>query len=689
LTGANGYRPWRVLHVDLAEGVPELRADPQIGGVHAVVWWRGIPLGQLDILAGQLPVSREHLTAAALQRIAPAVGDRLLSRGFTARRPPQVAAREVADFAELLALERPLQQLERKLGERWRSLDPSTRVSVVVCTRERPHELARCQAAIRAQSLPPHEVVVVDNAPESDATRELAARMPDVRYVREPRRGQAVARNTGIRETSGELVAFTDDDVVVHPEWLRRLVPAFDEPDVMCATGLVLPAELETEPQWFFEHVFGGFGQGYRAIRFDRTFFEAGLSHGVPVWGIGAGANMAFRRELFEAAGLFDERLGPGAAGCSDDSEMWYRVLAAGFACRYEPAAVVHHHHRRDPAALEHQMHQYMRGHAAALLVQHERHGDRGNLRRLLMTLPRTYARRIADRFIFGAMPDHRTLWAEVRGCLSGAWFYLRAPRPRGVRAARARHKAPLRPFLARNPFEDPLTLGFFYREKMRAVHRVAPDETYEHVLEVGGGRGGLTALLYPRARVTNVDADASYADSPVNRRPNVRFVHGDATALPFPDESFDAVTLFDVLEHIPDDSAAVAEALRVLRPGGALLVSNPSERWRFPYHAALRRVCRTEEQMLEEWGHVRRGYSLEQLGELTGLACERRATFINPVTVLAHDLSFSRLPRRVRRAAVGALAPLLWPAYARHRAGTRGTEVASLWRKPRRAGAP
>jgi SAM-dependent methyltransferase len=243
--------------------------------------------------------------------------------------------------------------------------------------------------------------------------------------------------------------------------------------------------------------------------------------------------------------------------------------------------------------------------------------------------------------------------------------------------------KAPLGEFLARNPFGNPHTLGFFYREKMRAIHRIAPDQPFRHILDVGGGQGGLAHLLYPAARIANLDMNAEYGASPVNQEQRVEFVCGDATRLPFPDACFDAVVMFDLLEHVPDDAAAASEGLRVLRPGGVLMASSPNDRWKFPYYAPLGPLVPSEEEMFAEWGHVRRGYADAELDELIGLPPEARATFINPVTVIGHDLSFSRLPKTLKRGVVAVLSPLTWLGYALHGAGTPGTETASAWRKP------
>ena len=90
-------------------------------------------------------------------------------------------------------------------------------VSVVICTRDRPEELRRCLASLPAQTLRPLEVIVVDNASSGEATR-TAALNAGVVYVREDRPGLDYARNTGAATARGEIVAYTDDDVLLHPK---------------------------------------------------------------------------------------------------------------------------------------------------------------------------------------------------------------------------------------------------------------------------------------------------------------------------------------------------------------------------------------------------------------------------------------------------------------------------------------
>jgi len=560
------------------------------------------------------------------------------------------------------------------------------RFSVVVCTRDRPVQLSGALQALLALDPQPLEVVVVDNAPVDDEVRRVVDGFPGVRYVREPRPGLSAARNTGVRASRGELIAFTDDDARPSPTWLARLASAFDDGDddpwVGVVTGLVVPDELGSDGARAFEQM-GGLGRGFRTRDHDFASFEATRRRTVPVWDFGAGANMSVRRRVLELVGGFDERLGAGAAGCSEDSELWYRVLAAGFTCRYEPAAEVVHRHREDLDGVREQAKAYLRGHVAALAVQFARHRQLGEVRRAVVSLPRFYGRRLLKSALPGAAPEP-VLHAELAGCLTGVREAARVlagdlPAGAGRRGGRERTSA----LLAQNPFPHPLTEGFYFREKMRAIARVAPDDQLHRVLEVGGGRSGLTSMLYPGAQVVSVDLEPSFGSAAGNRRPGQVFLAADATRLPFADDAFDAVTYFDVLEHIVEDHLAVQEALRVIAPGGSVLVTSPNEHWRFPYHRALRRLCPRDVDVMAEWGHVRRGYTTAELERLVHLPVSRSATFIGPVTVLAHDLAFSRLPSRLRRVLILALWPVTWTAYAAHRPHDRGTETAWWWRLP------
>jgi ubiquinone/menaquinone biosynthesis C-methylase UbiE len=245
--------------------------------------------------------------------------------------------------------------------------------------------------------------------------------------------------------------------------------------------------------------------------------------------------------------------------------------------------------------------------------------------------------------------------------------------------------KARLSAFLARNPFPNGLTDGLFYREKMRAIHRVAPAHlgaaAKARILEIGGGRSGLARLLYPAADVVTLDLDFGLLGKGPDGATST-FVCGDARQLPFRDGAFDAVTLFDVLEHIRDDALAAREALRVARPQGAILVSTPNEDWHYPFYRFMKPLCPPESELMAEWGHVRRGYSLQELAALFGAAPERTATFINPVTAFYHDVAFSRLRHRARKMIYAAAAPLVSIGYLAHAPGTRGSETAFVWRR-------
>ncbi len=390
MTGNNGtFAPWYVLHVEFAMEAPASPFPDGFGGVYVVLWRSGRPVAD-----AWFSFENERLTPAEA-----------VARAW-AKLPPVQTAPVVASSTNALPASRPT-------------------VSVVVCSRDRAETLARALTAIGRLLPAPDEVVVVDNAPINDATQRCVARFPGVRYVCEPRPGLDRARNAGIKTATGAIIAFTDDDAEVHPAWIAGLLAGFENPGVLAVTGMVLPAELQTQAQWLFE-TYWSFNKGFEARTFDASFVAGAGKGAIAAWEVGAGANMAFHRDAFEAVGLFDERLDVGAAGCSGDSEIWYRLLAQGRHCRYEPAAVVFHHHRGDLVGFRRQIFGYMRGHAAALLVQHERYGHAGNMRRLLRELPAMYAGR-AWRILKGDRhPSYGSLRQEIFGCLSGVGYYLR-----------------------------------------------------------------------------------------------------------------------------------------------------------------------------------------------------------------------------------------------------------------------
>jgi cellulose synthase/poly-beta-1,6-N-acetylglucosamine synthase-like glycosyltransferase len=236
-------------------------------------------------------------------------------------------------------------------------------VTVIIPTRERPDLLTASVQSILASDYPAdrYEVVVVDNRPETQATeRALEALVESgaVRYTRCDLPGQAHARNHAVRETKGDPLLFTDDDVVVDRAWIAEMVKGFDDPHVACVTGRVAPFELETPAQALFEE-FGGhmrddeprlFDLGPNRPRDPLFPYNAGR--------FGTGNSMAFRRRVLEELGGFAPISCHGVT-LAEDLDAFLRTILAGHTIGYRPSAVVYHRHRRDYADLRRQVRLY------------------------------------------------------------------------------------------------------------------------------------------------------------------------------------------------------------------------------------------------------------------------------------------------------------------------------------------
>ncbi|MHB1087369.1 MAG: glycosyltransferase family 2 protein [Acidimicrobiales bacterium] len=260
------------------------------------------------------------------------------------------------------------------------TISPSNlpRLSVVVPTiATHFDQLSKCVESLGRLDYPDYEVLLIDNRraiPVPDPLCNLTRDRPWLRIIRESRPGISAARNRGIRESRADFIAFTDDDVRVDRHWLRALATRLAlEPVLDAVTGLVLPDELETPAQIWFERYFGGFGglRSFRRVTLALNSTERRLAcpgrmneldakHRVmrrsSIYGVGryvAGANMLFRRTALDRIHGFDVALGTGTASRGgEDLAALISVLWSGGRVGYEPSAFVFHRHRREYAEL-------------------------------------------------------------------------------------------------------------------------------------------------------------------------------------------------------------------------------------------------------------------------------------------------------------------------------------------------
>jgi glycosyltransferase involved in cell wall biosynthesis len=231
---------------------------------------------------------------------------------------------------------------------------PVPLVSVIVCTRGRPDLLRVCLARLAALNDPNYEIVVVDNSKGGSLPPEG---VPEgARVVREHRAGLCFARNRGIAEAHGELIAFTDDDCEIDPNWLGALRDAFGAEGTTVVTGRVLAARTDRPAERWFEYLCT-FDRGDVAREHTSNGGPVRFFH--PAADLGSGCNMAFRRSVIDRVGGFDTTLDVGMIRGGGDLDFFARVLDGGETVVYVPSALVRHHHRVTRSALFRQMFGY------------------------------------------------------------------------------------------------------------------------------------------------------------------------------------------------------------------------------------------------------------------------------------------------------------------------------------------
>ena len=203
------------------------------------------------------------------------------------------------------------------------------------------------------------EVIVVDGN-STDKTRDIVKKYP-VKLVVERKKGLNVARNTGIRNSNGEILAFTDCDCVVPSNWITKIVENFKDPQVSCVGGSAKGVCIDFISEYADNSVVPL--MPFFKKREERNMVKPFLRHP-------AGCNMAFRRKVAEEVGCFDESIKYGF----DEVEFTERVCRAGYKMVLDPNVFVWHKHRSTLKEFLKQNFRYGRG--SGVLLKRKRMKD-------------------------------------------------------------------------------------------------------------------------------------------------------------------------------------------------------------------------------------------------------------------------------------------------------------------------
>jgi GT2 family glycosyltransferase len=221
------------------------------------------------------------------------------------------------------------------------------KISLVVATLGRREELARLLASLAKQTLPPHQVIVVDQNPEGwlDAVLSVHATSLPILHLRSSK-GASLARNRGLAAATGKIIGFPDDDCWLQPELLARVVDHFKSSPNLTAS--CLPLHDETGHPIMLRWPI-------RRTPITRS----------NVWQTCLMAGFFCRHSALKTSGGFDETLGvgtPDGLGSGEETDLALRLLASGFHLEFAPLAGLHHPARPPIAALAGRAESYGRG---------------------------------------------------------------------------------------------------------------------------------------------------------------------------------------------------------------------------------------------------------------------------------------------------------------------------------------
>ncbi|HEX3073613.1 MAG TPA: glycosyltransferase [Ignavibacteriales bacterium] len=405
------FFPYKILEIELTKGISEISGLENYGYARILLKYSGEPLGFTTIPVYKGKISAESIHKSLSKFALPILELKLRWSLLQAKNAS-------SSLDEILRAEQPPASKKELF------------ITVAVCSLNRTSDLERCLPSLEKLKYSNYEVVIVDNAPDDNGTELLVKnRFPKFRYVMEPVAGLDNARNKAIAESKGEIVAFADDDVFVDENWLTAISNKFQESeDIAAVTGLVFPYEIETEAQYLFD-VYGGFSRGVRrkylsaAPHLEKIGFTfAGSGQ------FGTGANMAYRKSVFEKIGVFDPALDTGTPTQSGgDTEMFFRIIKEGYTLAYEPCAMMMHKDRREFSKLKKQLSNYGVGFYSHLVRTALYYKDE-RFQVLKLGLYWLYAWSIKRLFIIIFRPNRfprELIWAEFMGSFKGLYSYF------------------------------------------------------------------------------------------------------------------------------------------------------------------------------------------------------------------------------------------------------------------------
>lgn len=215
------------------------------------------------------------------------------------------------------------------------------KVSVIITTYDRARLMDRTIESLSAQTFSDFELLLIDNSTKN-ITPEILKKFSSqpnlkIRYYVEPIQGKCRAVNMGINYAKGEIIAFTDDDVIADPNWLTNIVKCFEELQCDGIGGRVLPIYPKETPPWVKNHpdqmagTVVTYDQGDKIRPADSTLVRF------------IGCNWAFKRSIFTDCGLFRTDRGPGTSLMGEDVDFYYRILHKNKKLYYCPQVIIYH----------------------------------------------------------------------------------------------------------------------------------------------------------------------------------------------------------------------------------------------------------------------------------------------------------------------------------------------------------